>query len=90
MMRASYIRLRNFPSGDMHRILVPDHTPRGYNRKQFAHYFITKNTLELPPFHIDDTMIMLINQDRVEVFKMGSNRDETIYMRRKDKTGSIG
>ena len=85
LMRTSLLRLREQTTGHILRRLERDDRPRGYERKLFKHHQKLKKLdwFELPPFDITEDLVLRYNFDFVEVFKMGSSRNETLFYRKK-------
>ena len=52
---------------------------RAYSPKQFGHYLYIKRYLTMPDFDIDEQHAMVISLDRIDVFRMGGTREETIF-----------
>lgn len=91
VMRASLFHLKNQRPGHLLRRLERDQRPRGYERKLLKHHLWSKRVewYEFPPFDITEDLILRLNFDSIEVFKMGEERDKTIYFR-KEGEESIG
>jgi len=91
IMRGSLIRFKGQQPGHVLRRLEKDYRPRGYERKLIKHHQWAKRLhwYGWPPFDITEDLVLRINCDSVEVFKMGVTRNETLYYR-KEREVSIG
>lgn len=92
LVRTSLIRLADQPPGYIFRRIEPDDRPRGYERKLIRHHLKSKSYgwWDFPPFMITEDLVLRYNSDVVEVFRMGSTRNETLYYRQPDGKDSIG
>ncbi|USW54824.1 hypothetical protein Slin15195_G081430 [Septoria linicola] len=87
--RESIVRLKEQDSMKAFRRLERDDRPRGYERKLIRHHLQTlshgdsygKGWFELPPFDVTDDMVLRSNNDFVEVWKMGEEREKTLFFR---------
>jgi len=91
MSRATLIRLKDQQPGHILRRLEKDHRPRAYERKLLKHSLWSKRLrwYGFPPFEITENLVLRLNFDSVEVFRMGSTRDETLFYR-KEGQASVG
>ena len=71
--------------------LEKDQRPRGYQRKLLKHHLRSKaqKWYDFPPFDITEELVLRMNFDSVEVFRMGESRDDTLFFR-KEGSPSIG
>ncbi|KIW80085.1 hypothetical protein Z517_06700 [Fonsecaea pedrosoi CBS 271.37] len=87
--RQSVVRLKEQPPMHVLRRLELDDRPRGYERKLLVHHLFTLSRgnkwFELPPFDIADDLVLMCNNDAVQVFRMGDNRDQTLFYRAEDE-----
>ena len=83
LMRASLVHFKEQQAGHLLRRLEKDNRPRGYERKLFKHLLKSKTIpwYEFPPFEITENLVLRLNSDFVEVFKMGPLRNETLFYR---------
>jgi hypothetical protein len=83
VMRASIVRLKGQQPGHVLRRLEKDQRPRGYERKLLKHHLWAKRQrwYDFPPFDITEDLVLRLNFDSVEVFRMGETRGETLFFR---------
>lgn len=70
---------------------APARPAKAYSERLFLHYQWLKQAdwFQFPPFDITPAHIMLVSADRVEVFKMGSNRQETLFIRSRESLQEV-
>lgn len=91
VLRSTLIRFKEQQANHLLRRLERDQRPRGYERKLLKHHLKSKKMpwFEFPPFEINKDLVLKYNSDSVEVFRMGSSRDKTLFYR-KEGEASIG
>jgi hypothetical protein len=84
IMRDSLIHLKEQAPNHVLRRLELDQRPRGYERKLFKHLKDVKRErwYGWPPFEITEDLVLRFNSDSVEVFKMGRDRERTLFFRK--------
>jgi hypothetical protein len=83
ILRSTYLRLKDQPAGQILRRLDRDPRPRGYERKLLKHHLTSKHQMfyEFPPFDIAGDLVLRLQYDSIEVFRMGEKREETVWLR---------
>lgn len=83
ILTSTLIRFREQKPMHMIRRLEKDHRPRGYQRKIMKHHSRVKKLpwFTFPSFDITDELVLRMGSDFIEVWKMGSTRNETLYSR---------
>jgi hypothetical protein len=83
-MRASLVHFKERQEGHLLRRLEKDKRPRGYERKLFKYLLKSKHIpwYEFPPFEITEDLVLRLNSDFVEVFRMGLSRNKTLFYRK--------
>lgn len=91
LLRASFMRLKGQQPGHVLMRLEKEQRPRGYERKLLKHHLWAKRQrwYDFPPFDITEDMVLRLNFDSVEVWRMGKGREETLFYR-KNGEESIG
>lgn len=91
IMRTSLMRFKGQQPGHILTRYEKDQRPRGYERKLIKHHLRSKaqKWYDFPPFDITEELVLRLNYDSVEVFRMGEQREETIFFR-KEGSPSIG
>jgi hypothetical protein len=91
LVRTTLLRLKDQPLGRIFRRVERDRRPRGHERKLIKHHLHTKywKWYSFPPFDITDDLVLRMQSNGNEVFRMGPNRDETLFYRRQGEE-SIG
>jgi hypothetical protein len=84
LMRASLVHFKEQQAGHILRRLERDQRARGYERKLLKHHLHSKRMkwFQLPPFEITEDLVLRYNSDFVEVFRMGPEREKTLFYRR--------
>ena len=93
LLRASLVHFKEQQGEHLLRRLEKDKRPRGYEWKLFKHLLKSERIpwYEFPPFEITEDLVLRLNSDFVEVFRMGPSRNETLYFRKEgEKSTSIG
>ena len=83
ILTSTLIRFREQKPMHMIRRLEKDHRPRGYQRKIMKHHSRVKKLpwFTFPSVDITDERVLRMSSDFIEVWKMGSTRNETLYSR---------
>lgn len=94
MRRPTIVRLASDPIDVLQLRLEPDRRPRRWQRKLFMHYQEIKRQTwwwRLPPWFIgDEGEVMEFDWKTQQIWKMGPNRDETIWERTNDRLTEDG
>ena len=80
-MRASLVHFKEQQERFLLRRLEKDKRPRGYERKLFKYILKSKDIpwYEFPPFEITEDLVLRLNSDFVEVFRMDPSRNKTLF-----------
>jgi hypothetical protein len=84
LMRASLVHFKEQQEGHLLRRLEKDKRSRGYERKLCKYLLKSKDIpwYEFPPFEITEDLVLRLNSDFVEVFRMGPSRNKTLIYRK--------
>ncbi|KAK5047194.1 hypothetical protein LTR84_006716 [Exophiala bonariae] len=90
-LRTTLVHFKNQEPDHVLVRLEKDQRPRGYERKLLKHHLRSKaqKWYAFPPFDITEDLVLRMNFDSVEVFRMGEDRDETLFFRKQGRP-SIG
>ncbi|KAK5198380.1 hypothetical protein LTR92_002625 [Exophiala xenobiotica] len=90
LLRSTFIRQKGQKPGHILRRLERDPRPRGYERKLLKHHLFSKHQMfyQFPPMEITPDLVLKMQYDSLEVFRMGETRNETLFMRK--ETERIG
>lgn len=92
VLRSSFVHFKDQLPGYLFQRSEIDSRPRAYNRALLKHSINTKNAEwgKMPPFDITKEHVLTISKNHLEVWKMGSDRNKTIYQRKENGFDSIG